>query len=153
MLFRATSSSSLKQHWKTRLYNIDGIFFSAKYEIHFYIQLTRISVFLERSTSQAVSWLPVMVEARFQSRASHLWWIIRQRDRGFFLSTSVFFCQYHSTKAPYPSSFTRCSYQKEKRAKTGKHRTEQYFRFFNHYRGKYGRLLCQGQFLFLLFLT
>ena len=112
-------------------------------EINFCIQLTRISVFFERTTSQAVSCLPAIVEARFQSRANPLWWIIRQTDKGFFLRTSVFSCQYHSTNAPY-SSFKRCSYQMEKRAKTAKHRTEQYFRLFNHYRGKYGRVVCQG---------
>jgi len=52
-----------------------------RYEINFYIQLTRISVFFERTTFQVVSWLPVIVEDRFQSLANPLWWIIRKRDR------------------------------------------------------------------------
>ena len=42
-----------------------------------------------------------------------------QRDTGTDFSsssTSVFPCQYHSTNAPYWSSSTCCSYQKDKRA-------------------------------------
>jgi hypothetical protein len=35
-------------------------------------------------------------------------------------STSVFSCQFHCTIAPYSSSTTCCSYQKDKLAKTGK---------------------------------
>jgi hypothetical protein len=37
----------------------------------------------------------------------------------FLLSASLFPCQYHSTIAPYSSSSTCCSYQKDKRAKPG----------------------------------
>jgi len=38
---------------------------------------------------------------------------------GFPPNTSVFSYQYHSTNAPYFSSSTCCSYQKDKRAKPG----------------------------------
>ena len=39
---------------------------------------------------------------------------------GFSPSTSVFPCQYHSTDAPYSSSYTRCTYRKDKWEKPAK---------------------------------
>ena len=62
--------------------------------------------------------------------------------RGFSPSNSVFPCQYHSIIAPYSSSSTCDSYQKDKRAKPGdlpkrnvlseigKQWVEKYFHFF-----------------------
>jgi len=38
---------------------------------------------------------------------------------GFYLSISVFLCQYHSTNAPFPSSSICCSNQKDKRSNLG----------------------------------
>ena len=40
-------------------------------------------------------------------------------ETGFSPSTSALPCQCHSTSAAYLSSSTRCSYQKDKRTKTG----------------------------------
>jgi len=40
-------------------------------------------------------------------------------DRFFSEKISIVPCQYHSTNASCPSSYTCCFYQKEKRAKTG----------------------------------
>ena len=46
----------------------------------------------------------------------------------FSPSTSVFLRLYHSTNPLCPSSSTRCSYQKDKRAKTGNHPKSTAFR-------------------------
>jgi hypothetical protein len=40
-------------------------------------------------------------------------------ETGFSLSNSVSPCQHHSINTPHSSSFTRCSYQRDKRAKRG----------------------------------
>jgi hypothetical protein len=48
-----------------------------------------------------------------------------------------FRCQYHSTNAPFSSSYARCPYQKSKRAKLGnlseigEHCIEKHFHFFH----------------------
>jgi hypothetical protein len=71
--------------------------------------------------AEAVSRRAHTTEAGAQSRV-----IPRELDggqcgsgTGFSPNTSVFSCQYHSTNAPYSSSSACCSYQKDKRVKSG----------------------------------
>jgi hypothetical protein len=67
------------------------------------------------------------------------------KESGFvFLRTSVFLLSVSFHQCTIIIYFYASSYQKEKRAKTRMHRKEQHSRFFNHYRGKYSSLLCQG---------
>jgi hypothetical protein len=47
-----------------------------------------------------------------------LWWTKWHWDR-FFFEYFGFPCKYHPIDAPYSSSSTHCSYQKDKRAKPG----------------------------------
>jgi hypothetical protein len=68
--------------------------------------------------AQTVSRQPLTAEARVRSPCE-----ICGGKSGigirFYPSTSVFPCQYHSPSAPYSSLSTRCSYQKNKRMKSG----------------------------------
>jgi hypothetical protein len=71
--------------------------------------------------AQAVSRRLLTAEARVRSQVIPCE-ICRGRSvtgTGFSPSTSVFPCKYHSTNAPYSSSSTHCSCQKDKRAKPG----------------------------------
>jgi hypothetical protein len=61
----------------------------------------------------------ILAKARFRSQVSpHE--ICGGTGTGFSSSTSGFPCEYHFNSAPDSSSFTCCSYQKVKPAKTGK---------------------------------
>jgi len=67
--------------------------------------------------AQAVSRRPFTAEIRVRSQ--FIPGEICGTETGFSPSTSALPCQYHSTSAAYSSSSTRCSYQKDKRTKTG----------------------------------
>jgi hypothetical protein len=60
---------------------------------------------------------PCILLLCFHSRGQSVWdlWQIM-----WHCDTSVFPCHYYSTIDPYSSSSTRCSFQKDKRAKTGR---------------------------------
>jgi hypothetical protein len=92
-----------------------------------------------------LSWLrPITAQARVRSQLIQCKICGGQTgtETGFSPSTSVFPCQDHSTNAPYSSSSTRCSYQKDEGTKlpsickkgktlsiTGEHGTQKYFHF------------------------
>ena len=72
--------------------------------------------------AQAVSPWPLTAEVQVRSKFCPREICGRQSDTGTAFSprTSVFPCQFHSTNAPYSSSSTRCSYQKDKWTKSEK---------------------------------
>ena len=76
---------------------------------------------IETNVSPQVSRRPVTAGARVRSHVRPCEICGAQSDTGTGLSpsTSVFPCQYHSTNAPYSSSSTCCSYQKDKQKKSG----------------------------------
>jgi len=56
---------------------------------------------------------------RFQINVYEIWGGKNESGTSFSPDTSVFACQYHSTKAQYSTSPAHCSYQNDKRSKPG----------------------------------
>jgi hypothetical protein len=95
--------------------------------------------------AKAVCRRPVTAEARVHSQSSpcEIYRIQSGSGVGFSQTTAIL---YHSTNAPYSSSSTRGSYQKDKGAGTfqkisafseiGKHLIEKYFHFFSVFKGE-----------------
>jgi hypothetical protein len=74
-----------------------------------------------RAMAQVVGRRPLIAEARGRTQTSpcEIWGGQSGTGTRFPRSTSVSRCQYYSTNAPFLSSSTCFSYQKEKRAKSG----------------------------------
>jgi len=66
--------------------------------------------------SQAIRRRPVTAETRIWLRGPSMWdlWCTKWHWNRSFPSTSVLICQYHSTNAPWSSSYTRCFYRRIK---------------------------------------
>jgi hypothetical protein len=112
----------------------------------------RISTVKGRATGRAVSRRPLTVQSRVSSQSVYVRFITHKLVFGqVALPVLRFSCQCHSSNAPYSSSSTRCSYQKDKRTKPGNLRKntalignrvrwiEKYFHFLLHSPAKASR--------------
>ena len=86
---------------------------------HFITLAKKLTCFYEIARPVVSGFLPLRTE--FDHRSVCVIFVLQKLAMGqlFFLSNSVFPCQYHSTDAPYLSSSTCFFYQKDKRANPG----------------------------------
>jgi hypothetical protein len=95
-----------RRRYAVRLKFTEGVLFSARSFTTLSTRVVTLYIYVSkkgRALAEAVTPWPLKAEARVRSLASRYDICGRQpgTGTGFFHSTSIFLCQYHSTNAPY----------------------------------------------------